>query len=388
MTRRSLHRFLWSVAILVLAYAFITTFVMHVRYVDSGSMEPTIFGSEKNGESVLVRLDKSLPNRFDLVVLNSPENGLLVKRVWGLPEEKISIRNGDVYVDDSLLPNGGARPNPITVFDYRWHALEEYFVTKDTPWTRDGDSWLVSAEDVEPYSEGAMIFLHKKVQDSYLDRDHRIIQGTQVVNDLVARLELRFEERVNGGSFRIDLRECEDSFEALIEPIDDARARVTITRSNAEVSREVLSQEELAFTNRDWNAVEFSNIDNQLELKILTAGGEEGSVVSSYEVNSFDPLDDYRSGKTLAHQVQFAAARSQLRVRSVQLARDLFFNARGRHATRAPIQLGLDQILVLGDNSGRSRDSREFGAVDRDQIYGRAVQVVWPFSSWRSLTGK
>lgn len=385
MVRRSLHRLLWFIAFLGLTYAFLTTFVVQVRYVDSGSMEPTIFGSKQNGESVLVRLDESLPKRYEIIVVHGEDNGLLVKRVWGLPQESIAIRYGDVFINDELLPATAARPKPITVFDDRWHDLAKFFVTEQTVWTQESDEWLVSAAHVAPRSEGGLIILHNKIYDSYLDRDHRIIQGTQLVNDLVARVELRFEEWLAGGGFRIDLREWGDSFEALVEPIDELTLQITLLRSTAEKADIVLKQEQVSFRADAWNQLEFSNIDNVLKFSIKDENGRAESISAGYDANTFDPLDHARSGKTFAHQVQFAGMQAQLRVRSVSLARDLFFTSKGQHAVDGPMQLGSAQVMVLGDNSGRSRDGREFGPVTFDQLYGRAVHVVRPFSSWRSL---
>lgn len=37
-----------------------------------------------------------------------------------------------------------------------------------------------------------------------------------------------------------------------------------------------------------------------------------------------------------------------------------------------------DSYFVMGDHRSISSDSREFGAVDRDLIYGKAVFVYWP----------
>lgn len=44
----------------------------------------------------------------------------------------------------------------------------------------------------------------------------------------------------------------------------------------------------------------------------------------------------------------------------------------------AKVHLGKDQYYVLGDNRSASEDSRVFGPVPRNAIYGRVVLVFWP----------
>ena len=44
-----------------------------------------------------------------------------------------------------------------------------------------------------------------------------------------------------------------------------------------------------------------------------------------------------------------------------------------------------DHVFVMGDNRGGSQDSRVIGAIDQDDLVGRAFVVFWPTSHWRWL---
>ena len=48
-------------------------------------------------------------------------------------------------------------------------------------------------------------------------------------------------------------------------------------------------------------------------------------------------------------------------------------------------RLGTDEYFVLGDNRSAAQDSRVFGAVPRDAIFGRAFLVYWPLGRFGTV---
>lgn len=62
-----------------------------------------------------------------------------------------------------------------------------------------------------------------------------------------------------------------------------------------------------------------------------------------------------------------------------KLLREPYVPLRYRDGRSMPeIVLPDDEYFVMGDHRSISSDSREFGPVDRDLIYGKAVFVYWP----------
>lgn len=93
----------------------IRTFVAEARWIPSGSMEPTLHGSKNQWEADKIIVDKvsykfSDPSRGDIVVFSPTKNlqkeqyqDAFIKRVIGLPGEKVQLKNGQVYINDKPL---------------------------------------------------------------------------------------------------------------------------------------------------------------------------------------------------------------------------------------------------------------------------------------------
>ena len=141
-TERKLYILDWAIdiAIASIIVYMITTFAFQNMYVVGSSMEPTL----KNGEAVLVNKLTYLikePNRYDIVTFRhintSHEEINFVKRIIGIPGDKIDIVNNVIYVNgevlglptdaynkDSIIKTGNMR-YPIIV------PKESYFVLGD-----------------------------------------------------------------------------------------------------------------------------------------------------------------------------------------------------------------------------------------------------------------
>jgi signal peptidase I len=93
----------------VLVFGFVRPFVMEAFWIPSGSMIPTL----EIGDRVLV--NKFIyrftdPSRGDIIVFESVDNSNedLIKRVVGLPGDKIAVRGGKLFV------NGEPQKEPYT----------------------------------------------------------------------------------------------------------------------------------------------------------------------------------------------------------------------------------------------------------------------------------
>ncbi|HYX19149.1 MAG TPA: signal peptidase I [Nostoc sp.] len=109
----------------------IRTFVAEARWIPSGSMEPTLHGTPNQWEADKIIVDKlkykfADPQRGDIVVF-SPTKELqkeqyqdaFIKRVIGLPGEKVQLKDGKVYINNKPLPEanylGSAQSTVIDV---------------------------------------------------------------------------------------------------------------------------------------------------------------------------------------------------------------------------------------------------------------------------------
>ncbi|MFR3669334.1 MAG: signal peptidase I [Ruminococcus sp.] len=142
--------------IVVLAVVFfLKNYVLINAVIPSGSMENTIMtGDRVFGNRLAYRFGE--PERGDIVIFKYPDNEeeLYIKRVIGLPGDKVEIRDGLVYLNDSAKPLEEPYLKETPVGDYDPYQVPEdgYFMLGDNRnWSKDSRFWentYVTREEV------------------------------------------------------------------------------------------------------------------------------------------------------------------------------------------------------------------------------------------------
>jgi len=371
----------WTIAIALLAILVLKMFVVDVKHVESSSMEPTIFGSPTDGESVLVLYGAFEPRRFDYVVIAREGEAVpIVKRVVGLPTESVQLVKGDLLFESKRLPPEAPRPPPVPYYDSSLPSAAGAFVPangKESLWTQSGGEWSLDARKVETGSGAGLQSMHRPLTDGYLAPDGSLVRGEIDVNDAVVECDVLFQEPHGRALF--ELAEQGDLFRFSLEPAASGRAIARISDSSPE---ETLASKEVPLAIGAWTHVRCSNVDNNLAFEIA---GADAPVCAGYAENRYEEGDRLKEGRTLAPRVRFGGEGGAFAFRSLRILRDLYYTARGTHGVSEPADLGPDEYFVLGDNSASSRDSREWGPIHGSRIVGRPVWVVWPPSRIRRL---
>ena len=114
---------------LVLRYWVVASF-----YIPSGSMENTLLKRDLLiADKLTYKILRHDPQRGDIMIFQYPRNRKLdyIKRVIGLPGEKLEVKGGVVYINDQPLKEEYIREKPIRSFGPVQIGEDEYFMMGD-----------------------------------------------------------------------------------------------------------------------------------------------------------------------------------------------------------------------------------------------------------------
>jgi signal peptidase I len=151
MRKQLLARFGWLIEPLATVFlvAFATTAIAQPFYIPSGSMEPTLqigdallgtkfaYGYSRwslpygLGPAAETRLMGKLPKRGDIVIFRLPRDTstTLIKRVIGLPGDRVQMVHGRLMINGALAPLQAAGTGKVEEADGYLHPIDKFTET-------------------------------------------------------------------------------------------------------------------------------------------------------------------------------------------------------------------------------------------------------------------
>jgi signal peptidase I len=323
----------------------------------------------RGGDRILV--SKNLyfftrPERWDIFVFKSPEqhdaNKNFVKRLIGLPGERVEVRNGQVFI------NGDIARKPRRIQDTLWQDVYNglhkesaagYWITRGS-WAVTPKGLLMSQADRIQTVEYA-----GPITDAY---SYNGDDGRNVVSDLLVSAHCVMDESAE--HFAAAVWADSDTWKVVFRPAGKA-LRVEL-RHNEAVKKDALlllpSTTDFDFT--------LSVVDAVAEVSVngVTAGRHEWA-----------PSPESMPSYTADSGVFFQGATGPILVRDVEIKRDIYYSVRFEVPDRSVRETFVRDVpeghyLALGDNSPISRDSREWKYVPAENVLGKAFFVFWPLT--------
>lgn len=285
-----------------------------------------------------------------------------IKRVIGLPEERLQIVNGDIYI------NGRVQRKPAKVqeelwapvFDSNYPGNQE--IVKN--WEAKDDFWDIDKRQLhlklpEGFTQASYATFERQITD-YNVYNSRITDA--IDGDIMVKFDVVTSR--NSGGISIILEKDEKTFEAFI------RSRGEKRESYLKMSNMIIVSDANTFIELENKCrIEFSNVDKRVSLKL-----NDSEVFSHTYDDDLLPSDNY----TKHSKLKIGGVNTEAVFKNISIFRDVYYTDAGEWGTLRPAEIGEKEYFFLGDNSRNSNDSRFWKFVPESSLVGKAFMVFWP----------
>ena len=319
------------------------------------SMEPTLIGDPGCGDRILVKkyaYEFRKPKRWEAVVFFYPHNNrqIFIKRLIGLPGEKVHIRNGEIYINNVI-----ARKPRKVAEELLYPIYEPHQPFKDNwqysdKWQIDKKKYVVDANEIEWCKYKHVVTnRYEPVNNKrffYRQQYAYPVGGGLRVGEI--RFAIKFKMQSDSGSIHLELREGEYRFLCKINAGKPGELCKYIGEDDT-------TKEQVTFAGNyqkdTWYSLVFSNIDDLVTLQI------DGKEIAKL---------DYAQKQQQAQRITFDTAfrwgvRGSFELQSAQLWRDIYYiGKRDFFGGLTSFHIPQNHYFVLGDNPPNSRDSKDW----------------------------
>ena len=355
------------------------------------------------GNKILVNkfaYDLGEPRRWDVIVFAFDQWKNYIKRLVGLPGEKINLINGDVYVNGKIE----RKPEHPYIQNILWKKISDSSVVegglspvrawkepggKGVPaWQElaDGRWSLNSSKSAEP-----ALLEYQRALDNYIPYNSLAgrPRGTHSVGDV--KLSFTATPTTAGGWIGAEIRDGDWTFQLRLptgnptpgrpaviervvnEPHSDVKNPRKLRHPGAPVFQE---KEGISLELNTRSRIEIVNCDDCLVVRL-----DSEEIFSIKEAEGYISIPDVDNPPPEADRSQYylrlLGSRVDANVEAIELHQDNYYTNDGAGHSHS-IQLEEDRFFALGDNSPSSSDGRVWGSVPADNMLGKALLVFWP----------